>query len=68
MGPQHHVEFQKKSKKPIPRKLLKIRTVISYSYDPSGHGQGYYKRISQLRGFLLITRIKFNTTQLRIPH
>ena len=40
---------REKTKDPIPRKLSKKMTDRPYSYDTSGHGQGSYKRISQLR-------------------
>ena len=39
---------RKKTKQPIPWKLQNRRTDRFYSYDPSGHGQESYKRISQL--------------------
>ena len=29
-----------------------------YLYDPSGHGQGSYKRISQLRGIAVVNKNK----------
>ena len=35
-----------KTKEPIPRKLPNSRTDGPNSYDPSGHGQGSYKRVS----------------------
>ena len=38
-----------KTKEPISIKLPNRKTEGPYSYDPSGHGQGSYKRISQLR-------------------
>ena len=41
---------QKKTKEPIPWKLLIRRTDRPYSYDLSGHGLESYKRISQLSG------------------
>ena len=46
-----------KTKEPVPRKRLnRSRQTL---YDPSGHDQESYKRVSQLRGI--------NTTQLSIP-
>ena len=42
----------------IPRKLLNRRTDRPYLYYPSGHGQGSYKRISQLRGIAVDNKNK----------
>ena len=69
MGPQHHVDFTKKTKGPIPRKLLNRGTGRPDSYDPSGHaGQESYRRISQLSSIAVDNKDKFSTTQLSIPH
>ena len=47
-----------KTKLPIPKKLLNRRTDRPYSYDPSGHGQESYKRISQLSGIAVDNKDK----------
>ena len=63
MGTWHHIDFQKKTKEPIPRKHPNRRTDRPYSYNPSGHGQGSYKRISQLRGIAVDdkNKIQYNS-------
>ena len=68
MGPQHHDEFPKKTKESIPEKLLNRRMDRPYSYDPSGHGQESYNRISQLSGIAVDNKDKLSTIQLSIPH
>ena len=46
-------------KEPIPRKLPNRRTGRPYSYiRPSGHGQGSYKKIRQLRGVAVYNKNK----------
>ena len=47
-----------KTKEPIQRKLPNRRTDRPHSYDPSGHDQGSYKRISQLRGITVDNKNK----------
>ena len=44
---------RKKTKEPIPKKLPNRRTDRPYSYDPSSHGHGSYKRKCQLRGIVI---------------
>ena len=63
MGTWHHIDFQKKTKEPVPRKLPNRMTDRPYSYNPSGHGQGSYKRISQLRGIAVDdkNKIQYNS-------
>ena len=48
-GPQTPCWVIEKTKEPIPRKTEGLTDLI-HIYDPYGHGQGSYKRISQLRG------------------
>ena len=47
-----------KTNEPIPRKLPNRRMDRPHSYDPSGHGQESYKRISQLRGIAVDNKNK----------
>ena len=59
MGPQHHVEFQKKLKSQFQENFqTKGPTDLIHIYYPSGHGQGTYKKISQLRGFAVDNKNK----------
>ena len=55
-----------KTKERIPRKLLNRRTDRPYSYDPSGHDQRYYKRISQFSAIALDNKakIQYNLAEL----
>ena len=49
-APNTMLSSRKMSKKVSDRRMDK-----PYSYDPSGHGRGFNKRISQLRG-IAVTR------------
>ena len=52
MGPEHHVEFQEKLNSQFKENFqTEGRTELIDMYYSSGHGQGSYKRISQLRSF-----------------
>ena len=57
-GPLTPCWVSEKTKKSIPRKFLNRRTDRPYSYDPSCHGQGCYKRISQLREIAVDNKTK----------
>ena len=57
-GPLTPCWVPEKTKETIPRKLPKRKTDGPYSYDHSGHGQGSYKRISQLRGIAVDNKNK----------
>ena len=48
-GPLTPCSVPEKTKEPIPRKLQNRRTDRPYWNEPSGHGQGSNRRISQLR-------------------
>ena len=51
-GPLKPCWVPEKTKEPIPRKLPNRRADRPYTYDPSGHGQGSYKRLSLLEALL----------------
>ena len=38
-----------------------------YSYEPSGHGQAFNRRISQLRGIAADNKNKLHTAHLSVP-
>ena len=66
--PNTMLSSRKKTKEPIPWKLLNRRTGRPYSYDLPGHGHGSYKKISQLSCIAVDTKDKFSTAQLSTPH
>ena len=59
-GPLTLCWVPEKTKEPIPRKLLNKRTGRPNSYDPSGHGQESYNRISQLSGIAVDNKDKIH--------
>ena len=64
-GPLTPGSVPEKTNESIPRKCLNRRTDRPYSYDPSGHAQESYKRISQLSSIAVDNK---NKNQLSIPH
>ena len=57
-GPLTRCWVPEKTKELIPRKRSNRWTNRPYTYDPSGHDQGSYKKIRQLRGIAVDDKIK----------